>query len=88
MGRGYALAGTSVTIDEAAEAYELLVERMLELAEGQLRLQRLADEIQHTSRRANALDYVTLPRLRQERDYIERSLDERGTGSPFFGSNM
>ncbi|MFZ0547761.1 MAG: V-type ATP synthase subunit D, partial [Candidatus Promineifilaceae bacterium] len=61
----------------AASAYETLVERLLELAESQLRLQRLADEIQQTSRRTNALEHVTLPRLMGERDYIERSLDER-----------
>jgi V/A-type H+-transporting ATPase subunit D len=83
LGRGYSLAGTSVTIDEAAEAYELLVEKLLELAEGQLRLQRLADEIQHTSRRANALEYVTLPRLFMERDFIERALDERERAAHF-----
>ena len=83
LGRGYGLAGTSVTIDEAAVAFELLVEKLLQLAEGQLRLQRLADEIQHTSRRANALEYVTLPRLRAERDFIERALDERERAAHF-----
>lgn len=83
LGRGYALAGTSVTIDEAASAYEVLVERLLELAESQLRLQRLADEIQQTSRRTNALEHVTLPRLKGERDYIERSLDERERAEHF-----
>lgn len=83
LGRGYALAGTSVTIDEAAAAYETLVERLLALAESQLRLQRLADEIQQTSRRTNALEHVTLPRLKGERDYIERSLDERERAEHF-----
>lgn len=83
LGRGYALAGTSVTIDEAASAYEFLVERLLELAESQLRLQRLADEVQQTSRRTNALEHVTLPRLKRERDYIERTLDERERAEHF-----
>lgn len=83
LGRGYALAGTSITIDETANAYEMLVERLLALAESQLRLQRLADEIQQTSRRTNALEHVTLPRLMGERDYIERSLDERERAEHF-----
>lgn len=83
LGRGYALAGTSVTIDEAASAYGMLVERLLELAESQLRLQRLADEIQKTSRRANALEHVTLPRLKKEKEYIERSLGERERAEHF-----
>jgi V/A-type H+-transporting ATPase subunit D len=83
LGRGYALAGTSVTIDEAASAYEALVERLLEMAESQLRLQRLADEIRQTSRRTNALEHVTLLRLKGERDYIERSLEERERAEHF-----
>lgn len=83
LGRGYLLTGISLTIDEAAAAYQLLVERLLELAESQLRLQRLADEVQQTSRRTNALEHVTLPRLKQERDYIERSLDEQERAEHF-----
>ena len=77
FGRGYAPVGTSVTIDEAAAAYETEVNHLIRLAESELRLQRLALEIQRTTRRANALEHVILPRLRAERDRIEMALDER-----------
>jgi V/A-type H+-transporting ATPase subunit D len=83
LNRGYALAGTSVTIDEAAAAFEAEVDQLLELAESELRLTRLAAEIQRTSRRANALEYVVIPRLTAERDTIRMALDERERADHF-----
>jgi V/A-type H+-transporting ATPase subunit D len=83
LGRGYAISGTSVTIDEAATAFEAEVDSLIELAESELRLKRLSDEIQRTSRRANALEHVVLPRLESERNYIEMALDERERADHF-----
>ncbi|MCC6189782.1 MAG: V-type ATP synthase subunit D [Anaerolineales bacterium] len=83
LGRGYALTGTPVTIDEAAGAFEAEVNQLLELAESELRLTRLAAEIQRTSRRANALEYVLIPRLAAERDAIALALDERERADHF-----
>lgn len=83
LGRGYALAGTSVTVDEAAAAFETEVECLLKLAESELRLKRLAGEIQRISRRANALEHVILPRLQGERNAIEMALDERERADHF-----
>lgn len=77
LGRGYSIVGTSLTIDEAASAFEIEVDAILQLAESELRLTRLADEIQGTSRRLNALDHLLIPRLEAERDYIQIALDER-----------
>ncbi len=51
--RGYSIVGTSISIDEAAAAFEREVEAILQLAETELRLARLGDEIQRTSRRLN-----------------------------------
>ncbi len=76
LGRGYALAGTSVTIDEAAAAFEAEVENISQLAQSELRLTRLAAEIERTSRRVNALEHVLIPRLITERDFIQLALDE------------
>ena len=76
LGRGYALTGTSVTIDEAAAAFEAEVENIIQLAQSELRLTRLAGEIQRTSRRVNALEHVLIPRLTAERDFIQMALDE------------
>lgn len=77
LGRGYSIVGTSLTIDEAASAFENEVDAILQLAESELRLTRLAAEIQGTSRRLNALDHLLIPRLEAERDYIQIALDER-----------
>lgn len=82
-GRGYAPVGTSLTIDEAATAFEAEIDSLIELAESELRLKRLADEVQRTSRRANALEQVVLPRLQAECRTIEMSLDERERAEHF-----
>jgi V/A-type H+-transporting ATPase subunit D len=83
LARGYSLTGTSVTIDEAAAAFEAEVDSAIQLAESELRLTRLAAEIQRTSRRVNALQHVLIPRLVAERNYIQMALDERERGDHF-----
>lgn len=82
-GRGYSFVGTSITIDEAAEAFETEVDVIIRLAESELRLTRLAEEIQRTSRRLNALEHLLIPRLEAERDLIETALDERERADHF-----
>jgi len=76
LGRGYSIVGTSITIDEAASAFEAQVDALIQLAESELRLKRLANEIQRTSRRLNALDHLLIPRLEAERDFIQMALNE------------
>ncbi len=83
VGRGYSIVGTSITIDEAAEAFENEVDTLIQLAESELRLTRLASEIQRTSRRLNALDHLLIPRLEAERDFIQMALDERDRSDHF-----
>ncbi|MCB9419504.1 MAG: V-type ATP synthase subunit D [Ardenticatenaceae bacterium] len=83
LGRGYAICGTAVTIDEAAAAFEAEIDCLIELARSQLRLEPLTREIQRTSRRANALEHIVLPRLIEERNYIEMALDERERADHF-----
>ncbi len=77
LGRGYSIIGTSVTIDEAAAAFETEVDSLIQLAQSELRLTRLAAELQRTSRRVNALEQILIPRLEAERDFIQMALDER-----------
>ncbi len=77
LGRGYSVVGTSITIDEAAAAFEMQVDAIIQLAESELRLTRLASEIQRTTRRLNALDHLLIPELEAERDFIQLALDER-----------
>ena len=83
LARGYAITGTSITIDEAASAFENEVEAIIELAEMELRLTRLAEEIQRTSRRLNALEHFLIPRLKAECEFIQMVLDERERADHF-----
>lgn len=83
LGRGFSIVGTSITIDEAATAFETEVELIIQLAESELRLKRLAAEIQSTSRRLNALDHILIPSLEAERDFIQAALDERERSDHF-----
>jgi H(+)-transporting ATP synthase subunit D len=81
------IAATRVSAGRSAEEracrkrprtnFESEVDAILQLAESELRLTRLAAEIQGTSRRLNALDHLLIPRLEAERDYIQIALDER-----------
>ncbi len=77
LSRGYSIVGTSIAIDEAAAAFEAQVDAIIQLAESELRLTRLANEIQTTSRRLNALEHLLMPELEAERDFIQMALDER-----------
>jgi len=83
LGRGYSIVGISVSIDETASAFEAQVDSLIQLAESELRLKRLAAEIQRTSRRLNALDLLLIPRLEAERDFIQMALDERERSDHF-----
>lgn len=77
LDRGYSLSGVSSRVDAAAEAFEALLNLVIELANSEMRLRRLAEEIGRTTRRVNALDNVLIPRLEAQRDYIHMVLDER-----------
>jgi V/A-type H+-transporting ATPase subunit D len=81
--RGYSIVGTSISIDETASAFEQEVEAIIRLAETELRLSRLGNEIQRTSRRLNALDHFLIPRLKAEQDFIQMALDERERADHF-----
>jgi V/A-type H+-transporting ATPase subunit D len=77
LNRGYNLSTVSSRIEATAEAFEALLDLTIEVAESEMRLRRLAEEIGRTTRRVNALDNVLLPRLETQRDYIQMVLEER-----------
>lgn len=83
LGRGYSIVGTSTTIDEAAAAFEVQVDAIIKLAESELRLNRLANEIQRTSRRLNALDHLLIPRLESECKFIQTTISEHERSDHF-----
>ncbi|HXH14016.1 MAG TPA: V-type ATP synthase subunit D [Alphaproteobacteria bacterium] len=77
LDRGYSLIGTSARIDLVAERFEAELDLLLELAASEMCLRRLAEEIQSTGRRVNALENIFIPRLLDQRDYIGMILEER-----------
>jgi V/A-type H+-transporting ATPase subunit D len=77
LNRGYSLPTVSSRIDTVAEAFETLLDCAIEVAESEMRLRRLAEEIGRTTRRVNALDNVLIPRLETEQNYIQMVLEER-----------
>jgi V/A-type H+-transporting ATPase subunit D len=77
LDRGYSLPGVSRRIDAVAEAFEVQLDLVIELAASEMRLRRLAEEIGRTTRRVNALDNVLIPRLEAQRDYIQMVIEER-----------
>jgi V/A-type H+-transporting ATPase subunit D len=77
LNRGYGLSTVSSRVDAAAEAFETVLDYAIEVADSEMRLRRLAEEIGRTTRRVNALDTILIPRLETERTYIQMVLEER-----------
>jgi V/A-type H+-transporting ATPase subunit D len=75
--RGYGVLGTSARIDEAAEAYEELLESIILAAEVETAMKKMLDEIEKTKRRVNALEFKLLPELHENKEYIEQKLEEQ-----------
>jgi V/A-type H+-transporting ATPase subunit D len=76
LDRGYGVVGTRATIDEAARAYEVLVEDVVRAAEIETTIKKLLDEIEKTKRRVNALEYKVIPELTEAADFIRLRLEE------------
>jgi len=74
--RGYGVIGTSVYIDEAAKAFEDLVESVIEAAEIETTMKKLLDEIEKTKRRVNALEFKVIPELQESEAFIRLRLEE------------
>jgi len=75
--RGYGLLGSSARIDEAADAYEELLETIILAAEVETAMKKMLTEIETTKRRVNALEFKLLPDLYDNQEYIEQKLEEQ-----------
>ena len=72
----YGFALTSGELDDALTALSGVFEDMLELAQVEKTMQLLAQEIEKTRRRVNALEYVMIPDLQKNIKYISMKLEE------------
>ena len=74
--RGYGVIGTTSRIDEAAEAYEKLVEQIIISAEIESAMKKLLEDIEKTKRRVNALEFKVIPELMDAEKFIKLRLEE------------
>ena len=72
----YGYANTSGELDAAVEALGTVFQSMLKLAQIEKTAQLLAEEIEKTRRRVNALEYVVIPQTKENIRYIAMKLDE------------
>lgn len=72
----YGFAQTSGELDDALESLSAVFQDMLELSQIEKTMQLLAQEIEKTRRRVNALEYVMIPEMDETIKYISMKLDE------------
>ncbi len=72
----YGFAQTSAELDAAMESISRVFADMLELAQVEKTMHLLADEIEKTRRRVNALEYVMIPEMQENIKYISMKLAE------------
>ncbi|MBS3122317.1 V-type ATP synthase subunit D [Candidatus Woesearchaeota archaeon] len=76
LDRGYGTIGSSAAIDDAAEGYEKVVEKVIKAAEVETALKKLLIEIEKTKRRVNALEFSVIPKLEKLKAFISMRLEE------------
>ena len=77
----YGFAETTAQLDGAIESFAALLPKLIRLAEVEKTCDLLADEIEKTRRRVNALEYVMIPQFEETIRFITMKLDENERGS-------
>ena len=72
----YGFAATSGELDTAVDALGKVLPKLLRLAEIEKSAQLMAEEIEKTRRRVNALEYVVIPQTQSSIRYITMKLEE------------
>ena len=80
-GLPYGVLGTSSELDGAVAKFAEIMPLLIELAEVEKTCNLLADEIEKTRRRVNALEYVMIPQLQDAIHDISMKLDENERGN-------
>ena len=74
--RGYGFSDTTIQLDEAAKKFEESLKYLIELGEVEKTIFLLAEEIESTKRRVNALEHIMIPRFENTEKYIDMRLQE------------
>ena len=72
----YGFASTSAELDSSIETLAQVLPELMRLADLEKKVYLLADEIDKTRRRVNALEHVMIPELEATIKYIRMKLDE------------
>ena len=73
----YSFLNSSAEIDNTVEDYRKAIEKIVVLAETLAMLQILGQAITETKRRVNALRFILIPRLKEQINFIETTLEEQ-----------
>jgi V/A-type H+-transporting ATPase subunit D len=65
-----------ITLSQAADRVLGILERLIQLAEFEARVERIADELGKTNRKVNALENTIIPSYQRVIKFIEDKLDE------------
>jgi len=74
--KGYGVIETSAYIEEAAMAFEKLLDTLVRAAEIETTMKKLLDEIERTKRRVNALEFKIIPELQDAERFVKFRLEE------------
>lgn len=77
----YGMLNTVGELDIAVDNLSAVLPDLIKLAELEKTCNMLADEIEKTRRRVNALEYVMIPQLEETIKYITMKLDENERGN-------
>ena len=77
----YGYLNSNGELDRTFKQFIDVMPDMLELAEIEKSCQLMADEIEKTRRRVNALEHMTIPRLEETIYFIEMKLEEKERAS-------
>jgi len=75
--RSYGFAQTSAGLDYSLELFNEAIMGIVELSQKEKRIEMVAEEIQKTRRRVNALEYILIPNIEETIRYISMKLEEQ-----------
>ena len=74
--RGYGFLSTNAKLDDATKSFEESILLVVKLAEVEESVRKIAEEVEKTKRRVNALEYIVIPRLKATIKHIEMRMEE------------
>ncbi|GEM01289.1 V/A-type H+-transporting ATPase subunit D [Halolactibacillus halophilus] len=72
----YGLLNSNSELDDSIDRINIILPKLLKLSEIEKTCQLMADEIEKTRRRVNALEYLKIPQLKETIHYIKMKLEE------------